>query len=136
MNRIDERIPTVRKIATDRPDAQAFELCGQITSADVENVYGLLEAAYGSHDTIDLLIRITDYEGVEWNALHLDTTRALETHSLQHIRRYAVVGGPAWLKGAIALFSPFFPMRMRHFDSAEEAEAWAFIDAREIPEDV
>ncbi len=38
--------PSVRRIETDRADAYAFEITGHITSADMENLYGLLEAGY------------------------------------------------------------------------------------------
>ena len=36
----------------------ALNIVGHFTAADLENAYGLLEAAYSEHDTVDLLVRM------------------------------------------------------------------------------
>jgi len=122
----------VRRLDTDREDAFAFDIVGHITASDVENIYGLLEGAYSLHDKIDMLVRIKDYEGVDWDAAMKDFRLLGKTHALKHIRRYAVVGGPGWMGAMIAVFKPFFRVEMKHFDATEEARAWAWIDASEV----
>ncbi|MDN2566138.1 STAS/SEC14 domain-containing protein [Aquibium sp. A9E412] len=125
--------PVVRRIETDRADAYAFEITGHIAAPDVENAYGLLEAAYRQHDKIDLIVLIHDYEGFDWNAILTDATMLGKTNALKHIRKYAVVGGPGWMAGAIAVFRPFVSVEMKHFAADEADEAWAWIDARPRP---
>ena len=73
---IYETPPSIRRIETDRSDACAFEITGHITAADVENLYGLLEAEYALHDKLDLLVLIHDYEGFDWSAAFTETTHA------------------------------------------------------------
>ncbi|HVW57412.1 MAG TPA: STAS/SEC14 domain-containing protein [Rhizobiaceae bacterium] len=126
----------VRRLDTDRQDVLAFEACGRLDVADVENIYGLLEGACQLHPKIDVLLRIRDYEGIDWTAIARDWTLLGRNRAIRHIRRYAVVGGPGWIGATIGLFKPFFSLEMRHFDAAEEGAAWEWIGAREIPEHI
>ncbi|RCS25422.1 STAS/SEC14 domain-containing protein [Phyllobacterium salinisoli] len=132
--RPETTIPVVRQIPTNRADVFAFTIEGHLTSADIENVYGLLEGAYEQHDKIDLLVRLDGYEGFDWNAAFKDTTLSMQTRSLKHIRRYAIVGGPTWIHMSAGLLKPFLSIEMKTFDSAEEAEAWKWIGAEAVKE--
>jgi hypothetical protein len=126
----------IRRLDTDREDVFAFELVGRIAASDIENIYGLIEGACALHDKVDMLVRIRDYDGIDWEAAMKDFSLLGKTHALKHIRRYAVVGGPGWMGPMINVFKPFFSIEMKHFDAAEEREAWKWIDAREIPAQV
>jgi hypothetical protein len=125
-------VPTVRRIETSRADAYAFELMGHITAADVENLYGLLEGAYELHDSIDLLIRIVDYEGSEWTEVSRKTRRDGRVHALEHVRRCAAVGEPNWTIYARAIFAIATTIEIRHFSSEDEAAAWAWLEAHPV----
>ena len=48
-------------------DLCALEIVGHFTANDLENAYGLLEGAYAVHDKVDLLVRISRYEGFDWS---------------------------------------------------------------------
>ncbi len=125
-------VPAVRRIDTNRADAYAFELVGHVSAADIENLYGLLEGAYILHERIDLLIRIVNYDGVDWEHVSRITRREGRRHALQHIRRCAAVGEPDWTAYASGLFSAPLPVELRHFAAADENEAWAWIDAHPV----
>lgn len=129
---INDTPPNVRRIDTDRDDAYAFEITGHITAADVENMYGLLEGAYELHERIDLIVIIHDYEGFEWSAAWQEQA-LLGKKVLDHIRKYAVVGGPGWMGPMIGMFRPFLSPDMRHFEVEESEAAWEWIGARPLP---
>lgn len=131
---LNENPPHVRRIDTDRPDAFAFEVLGHIGTADIENLYGLLEGAYALHDRIDLIVLMRDFEGFDWSAAFRESTIAGKTQALKHIRRYAVVGGPAWIAPVISLSKPFLAPEIRHFETDEEAAAWQWIGAVPVPD--
>lgn len=130
---INETPPNVRRIDTDREGTYAFEVTGHISAADMENMYGLLEGAYEVHDRIDLIVIIHDYEGFDWGAAWKEQTVRGKTHALKHIRKYAVVGGPGWMKPMLAVFKPFLSMEMRHFELKEVEAAWEWIGAHPLP---
>lgn len=125
----EDTIPAVRRIPTDRDDAFGFDLVGEVGGADVENIYGLLEAAYEEHPLIDLVVRMVDCDGFDHGVFLNHTTLALKSHSLKHVRKCAIVGGPAWVAGATTLLSPFLAATVRHFPAAEEQAAWQWLGA-------
>lgn len=122
-------LPTIRRIDATRDDLFAFEVAGRITAADLENAYGLLEAAYAKYPEIDVLVKISDYEGFDWEALGGGTLKG-KAQALKHVRRYAVVGGPPWMKTVLNLFGPFTSVESKHFD--DEQEAWKWLGAAPV----
>lgn len=127
---LNENPPNVRRIDTSRDDAYGFEICGHVTTADVENLYGLLEGAYTIHDKIDVIVVIHDYEGFDWDAAWREQTIIGKTNALKHIRKYAVVGGPSWMASVMGMFKPFLSIEMKHFEMDAIGEAWEWIEAR------
>ena len=127
-----EAVPAIRRIDTDRDDLCALEVVGHFTSADLENAYGLLEGAYAVHEKIDLLVRITRYEGFDWGAAFTDVTVRGKTQALRHIRKYALVGGPGWLRTMVGIFGPLTSIETRYFDADEEAVAWEWVGGRPV----
>lgn len=126
-------VPSMRRIDTDRSDVFAVEITGFVSGADVENLYGLLEGAYALHDKLDVLVRIRDYEGAAWDEISGDTTKEGRSHALQHVQRCAAVGDPDWT-GRAAGFFQTLPVELKHFPLEREADAWAWINAHEVPE--
>lgn len=45
------------------------------------------------------------------------------------MRKYAVVGAPAWAAGMIDFFGPISPVDTKTFDLDEEQAAWAWVRA-------
>lgn len=127
-----EDIPVIRRISTDRSDVFAFAIEGHLTDSSLENLYGLLDAAYEQHEEVDLLIRLTGYEGVDWGAAFSETTLSMRAKSLQHLRHYAIVGGPLWIQASITLMQPFLSIEMRYFEAEEEPQAWEWLNAKPV----
>ncbi|NNU61312.1 STAS/SEC14 domain-containing protein [Brucellaceae bacterium VT-16-1752] len=128
----NEDIPVVRRIPTDRNDVFAFAIEGHLDDSSLENLYGLLDAAYEQYDEIDLLIRLTGYEGVDWTAAFSESMLSMRSKSLKHLRRYAIVGGPLWIQASITLMQPFLSIEMRSFEADEEQDAWEWLSAKPI----
>jgi hypothetical protein len=121
-------VPTVRRIETDRADLYAFDLVGHIAPADIENFYGLLEAAYALHPAIDVLVRVIDQEGLELGGVSRRTLDEGKTHAASHVRRCALVGDFR----AIPEIKRFFASsaEVRHFADKEEDLAWDWVGGR------
>ena len=126
-----ESMPAVRQIETDRSDLFAIEVFGHVSSADVENLYGLLEAAYALHPKIDVLVRMADHEGVDWSDVDENTIRDGKAHAREHVRRCAAIGEPDWTADLTGWFSSTEPVELRHFAAEDEAAAWAWLEAAE-----
>ncbi len=131
-----ERVPAVRRIETDRSDVFAVEITDEFTSADAENLCGLLEGAYALHPRIDLLVRLRELVNVDLIDLDQDTLALLRAHTHDNIGNCAVVGDATWRRAVESLFSFGSATTLRHFDTNDEDDAWDWLSAREIPENV
>src|SRR5690606_32316100 len=131
---INETPPSVRRIKTDRDDAFALEITGEIESADIENMFGLLEGACGLHELIDVLVVVHDYKGFDWNALWREQTYQIKSNALMHIRKCALVGASGWMTAGISLAKPFTSIKIKQFDLDELEQAWAWVGASPLPQ--
>jgi hypothetical protein len=123
-------VPAVRQVATDRPELYAFDLVGDISPADIENFYGLLEAAYALHPAIDVLVRAIDEKGLDLANTSRETLAEGSRHAGEHVRRCALVGNMR----AVPEIGRFFTSsgEVRKFARTEEDAAWTWIGGRPI----
>lgn len=124
-----EPLPVIRHIDTDRDDLCALDVVGRLTAADLENAFGLLQAAFEQHDRIDLLVRICDCEGFDWSEALDKTVIKARLQALRHVRKYALVGGPAWVRLALGLSRPFLSLDARYFPLKDEESAWKWLNS-------
>ncbi len=122
-------VPAVRRLDTVRSDSAAFEIVGHVSSADVENLFGLLEGVYALHDRVDLLIRLVDHDGVDWSDVDEDTIAEGKRLARLHVRRCAAVGEPNWLPYVQSFFNPETVVDLKHFASEDEAAAWEWLES-------
>ena len=118
----------IKRLESSRPDLFVYEIDGHVGSAEVAEIYSTLEQAYKDHDKVDVLLKLTNLDGWDWSAAFTETTWIGKTHALKHIRRYAVVGGPAWMKTMITVLDPLFSMEMRCFEADEMEIALGWVD--------
>ena len=127
-----EPVPAIRRIETDRDDLCAIEVVGHVSSADAENLYGLLEAAYAQHPRIDVLVRLIDHDGVDWREIARETLAEGKRQAEAHVVRCAAVGDPDWTTGFGGWFEPKVSVELRHFAAEKEDDAWAWLGARPV----
>jgi hypothetical protein len=128
--------PAVRRLETDNDQVFAIEITGQATAADAENLFGLLEGAYALHERIDVLVRQTDFEGADWGEIAKETVAEGRDHAERHVRRCAIVGGPDWTGSIGGFFAPDVAVTLRYFPAEQEGDAWLWLGANEIPENI
>jgi hypothetical protein len=123
-----ESVPAVRRIDTGRRDLHAFDVVGHVSSADIENLFGLLEAACAIDPRIDVLLRVVDNEGFDWREVSPDTMKQGKELASRHVRRCAVVGDRAGLAATHGIFLHTKPVEFREFLSEDEDGAWDWIE--------
>ena len=130
-----DSVPAIRRLDTDRSDVFAIEVAGRVSAADVENLYGLLEGAYALHNQLDLFLRVVDHDGVDWAETDRATVESARDHASRHVRRCAAVGDGRAVAALIRIIRPA-DAEIREFAAEEEAEAWRWIGAREVAEQI
>lgn len=120
---------SIHETPAGRPDLIAFEISAKITKTDIEWMAAKVQTAFDRLDAIDMLIVMRDYDGLEIGAVFDFESLKAGTRSLGHVRRYAVVGAPAWAEAMINVFSPLTPVEEKTFKLEDEAEARLWVSA-------
>lgn len=118
--------PSVRRIDSPRPELFAVEITGHVSASDIENLYGLLEGFYELHERVDMLIRVVDNEGVDWDRVSPETVKAAREHAERHIARCAAIGENRVTRRIAEIFCPE-SAESRHFSADEENDAWEWL---------
>jgi hypothetical protein len=122
---------SIRHQPSSRPDLLTFEIVAKITEADIEWMATEVDRAFQALGEVDMLLLMRNYDGAELGAIFDGKSLAVQAKSLRHVRRYAVVGAPAWARAMIEAFSPVSPITAKTFDLDREADARAWVDERE-----
>lgn len=85
--------------------------------------------AFSSVGTIDILIIIELWDGIELGAVFDSRSASAQAQANIHVRKYGVVGAPTWAKTMINLFSPLTPVEEKTFELRNIDQAWAWIDS-------
>ena len=116
-----------------RDDLLIFEIRAKITEPDIEWMAAEANAAFERFDEIDMLIVMSNYDGADLGAIFDGEALGVQARAARHVRRYAVVGAPAWAEAMINLFSPLTPVEEKTFPLADEAAARRWVDAGDRP---
>jgi hypothetical protein len=125
----DPSAKAIRRRASPRPTLLAFEISGKIAKADIEDMARQIDAAFDLYDRIDILLIMSDFEGMEAGAVFDREALSAQVRSVRHVRKYGVVGAPAWARAMIEFSDFLSPVDAKTFDLEQEAQAWAWIEA-------
>ncbi len=121
----------IRRLPQPRLTLLAFEIAGKISKADIEGMARQVDEAFDAHDRVDMLLIMTDFEGMDAGAVFDREALAAQVRSVRHVRKYGVVGAPAWARAMIEFSDFLSPVDAKTFDLAEVAAAWAWINEGE-----
>lgn len=107
----------------------AYEVNGRITAEDVEKVLAPMKAHMTGDDKVDLLVRFKDWEGFDPAIIANRSLLGTKMAAIAHLRRYAVVGAPGWMKAMVGGVSALMPFEMKMFDLDEDDAAWTWVRA-------
>lgn len=85
------------------------------------------------HRHVDLLLRLSEHDGVDWRDVAEETLAEGRKRIAKHVRRLAVVGDTDRLTGRDGFFAHQPDLEIRHFATADEAEAWQWLGASPLP---
>ena len=128
-------VSSITPLACSRSDLFAFEVSGRVRKTDIEAMARTLLAAFDELGTVDIIILMRDWEGLDMGAAFDGEALKAQARANAHVRKYAVVGAPAWAKAMINLFSPLTPVEEKTFELAEEQQAWAWIGGQPAAKD-
>jgi SpoIIAA-like len=102
---------------------------GRIRRDDMHLLVGAFAQALGAHERLRVLVRVVSFDGVTLEALREEGLASVKMRGWRQVERYALVGGPAWMAGVTGRVAPVTRIPTRHFDVAQEDEAWHWLEA-------
>ncbi len=114
-----------------RDDLLIFQIRAKITKPDIEWMAAQANTGFDRFDEIDMLIVMSNYDGADLGALFDGDALGVQARAARHVRRYAVVGAPAWAEAMINLFAPLTPVEEKTFALEDEAAARLWVDGSE-----
>jgi SpoIIAA-like len=123
---------SVTVIPSGRPDLVIFEIDGMLDVADMKRMAQTVQAAFDQQLRIDLMIVMTNFDGVSPAAILQADAVEVAVRSLAKVRRYCVVGAPAWARTLIEVLKWTTPVQEKTFSLEELAEARAWIDQQSL----
>ncbi|MEQ8399467.1 MAG: STAS/SEC14 domain-containing protein [Roseitalea porphyridii] len=121
--------PAIVRVPTDRANMLAFRITDKVRASDAKAIMGFLKDTYTRHDKIDLMVIIEELEGFDPAILFDTGTWSAKAQSLSHVGRYAVVGGPDYVRRTAGFLGAFMPVEIKAFERDEEEAAWAWLNA-------
>ncbi len=122
--------PAIQRRDSPRPTLLVFEISAKITKADIESMAKQVDQSFDQYDKVDMLLIMTDFEGMDADAAFDGEALGAQFRSLSHVRKYGVVGAPGWARAMIEFSDHVSPVDAKTFDLADEAQAWAWIEDR------
>lgn len=123
----------IQRRPSPRPTLLVFEIAAKIAKPDIEFMAREVDEAFDALNKIDILLILSDFEGMDAGAVFDREALGAQMRSVGHVRKYGVVGAPAWARAMIEVSDFLSPVDAKTFDLAEEAAAWAWIDAGPLP---
>ncbi len=123
----------IRHGASPRPTLLVFDIIAKIAKDDIEEMAEAVDAAFDLYDKIDMLLIFSDFEGMDADAAFDREALGAQVRSIRHVRKYGVVGAPAWARAMIEISGVLSPVESKTFDLEQEAEAWAWIQEGAVP---
>lgn len=122
--------PSIMIMETDKPEVIGFEIDGKISVAEAEAVVEYFNAALEKDRPLRLLGKMKRIGGAELGAFFDGAFLRMKYDLLGRLDRYAIVGGPAWLRAWVTALDKLTKADIRHFKASDEPVAWQWLGAQ------
>ena len=105
----------------------AFQLSGRLDRKESERGVAMVRAALEAPECSRLMIVIRNWHGFDADAAFSREVMAGKLELMKKLERYAIVGGPAWIRNLAGTFGALVKPDIRSFDEDDEEAALAWL---------
>lgn len=109
------------------PNIAGFELSGRLDREESERAVAMARAALEDPDCSRLMIVIRHWHGFDPDAAISREVMAGKLELMKHLERYAIVGGPDWIRALASTFGALVQPEVRSFDLEDQDKAVAWL---------
>ncbi len=109
------------------PGVVAVELAGRLDRAESEHALDMVRSRIAATGATRLMVVVRKWHGFDADATLSGKVMQGKLDLLGKLDRYAVVGGPVWLRQLAGAFGPLLKPEVRSFEADEEEAALAWL---------
>ncbi|MEO1222205.1 MAG: STAS/SEC14 domain-containing protein [Pseudomonadota bacterium] len=118
----------------DAPGVAAFQLSGRLTREESERGVAMVRTALADSECSNLMIVIRSWHGFDPDAAISREVMAGKIELIKNLDRYAIVGGPAWIRNLASTFSVLLKPEIKAFELDDEDKAVAWLREKSLAE--
>ena len=122
----------LKLIPTTRADVVGIEIDGRLSAEEMGQVARDLNRMRHERPLKAMLVRFHSLAGFEPSIAADSEYLKMKLGLIRELDRYAVVGGPDWLKAWLKLWQPLLRLELRHFEQSDEDAAWRWLGAHPL----
>ena len=119
----------VTELDIGKPGIVAFELSGRLDSAESERVVGMALQRLQESGASRFMLVIRNWHGFDLDRLFSSEIFSAKLEIIRRLERYAIVGGPAWVRAYAEFTGNFVQADIRGFELDKQGEAIAWLEA-------
>jgi len=117
----------LEKLSESSGNVIGFKAVGDITKADYDILTPEVESLAQQHDSICLLMDLTEFKWEKAEAWRADMKFGSQFR--KNIAKMAIVGDKKWEKWLTKVCAPFYAREAKHFSSDDIGSAWDWLRA-------
>lgn len=115
----------IEKLTQSSENVLGFKASGDITRADYQTMVPAVEAALQAHDTVHILLDLTDFTWEKPEAWGADMKFGHDFH--KKISKMAIVGDKKWEEWLTKVAAPFYAVEAKFYHPDEIDNAWGWL---------
>ncbi len=119
----------VQELEIGRPGIAAFELTGRLDRKESERGIAMVRKRLEESDCTRLMLVIRNWHGFDLDRLLSREVLSGKLEVARKLERYAIVGGPAWVRRYAEFTSVFVKAQIKSFELGEQDRAIAWLEA-------
>ncbi|GAA4047694.1 SpoIIAA family protein [Parerythrobacter jejuensis] len=121
----------VKELDLGKSEIAAFELSGRLDREESERGIAMVRARLENPDCNRLLLIIRNWHGFDVDRLFSKDVLAGKLDIARKLERYAIVGGPRWVRNYAEFTRHFVNAEIKAFEPDEKREAIAWLEEKE-----
>ena len=121
-------------IETNLPNVVGFGIDGRPAALELKVIADHFEELLRRNRTLRVLARLKLLDGAAIGGILDREILDVKRQSLSKVERFAIVGGPDWLRAWMSLVDLVFKIEIRHFALSDETSAWVWLGAEPLSE--
>ncbi|MCK0129681.1 STAS/SEC14 domain-containing protein [Erythrobacter sp. F6033] len=119
----------VRELDLGKPDIAAYEISGRLDREESERGTAMIRSRFAASDCSRLMLVIRNWHGFDADTMFSKQVFSAKLELMKQLDRYAIVGGPKWIRNMAGLIDPLIKPKLRCYELDEQDEAIAWLEA-------